>query len=185
MAVQGSEIKQYLTGAVSDGSAQSDPNSSLGDYRSSTEGVDAVSENLFDNVTSGEAVSGDIEYRCYCIKNTNTTDSLLNPKVWIETDTNNVEDNISFAIEVPAGGDQSGNAQTIINESISPVVGAGNVSAWSDATSKVTGVGVNQGSHDVNLDALEIMFVWVRRIIAPGAQPVNNETVILRIEGDN
>lgn len=185
MAVQSSDIKQYLTGASSDGGVQTDPDASLGNYRSSTEVVDAVANNLYDDVSDAERIAGDTEYRCYCIKNTNGSDSLLNPKIWIETDTGNAQDDISFAVEVPTGGDQTGYAQTIANESTAPTVGSGNVSAWSDATSKVTGVGVNQGAHDVNLDAGELVYIWLRRVITAGATAVNNETVAIRIEGDN
>ena len=185
MAVQDSDIKSYLTGAGGDGGSQSDPNAALGNYRSSSEIADAVANNLYDDVSDAERVAGDTEYRCYCIKNTNGTDSLLNPKVYIEVDTGNAEDDISFSVEVPTGGDVNGNAQTIANESTAPTVGVGNVSAWSDATSKVTGVGVNQGSHDSNLDAGEIIFVWLRRVISAGASGANNESVTVRIEGDN
>jgi hypothetical protein len=184
MAVIASDIKHYLTGAGSDGGSQSDPNAALGNYRSSTEAVDNTSENVFDNVTDAERVAGDTEYRCYCIKNTNGADSLLNAVIWISIDTGNGEDDISFAVEVPTGGDQNGNAQTIANESTAPSVGAGNVSAWSDATSKGSGVTVDQGSHDVNLDAGEIVFVWVRRVISAGATGVDDEAVTIKIEGD-
>lgn len=183
MAVLDAEIKFYLTGAGSDGGAQTDPNAALGDYRSSTEIVDATLENLLDHVSNAERVSGDTEYRCFCIKNTNGVDSITNAIIWIETDTGTAEDDISFAVEVPTGGDTNGNVQTIANESTPPTVGSGNVSAWSDATSKGSGVGVDQGSHDANLDANEIVFVWVRRVIAAGAAP-GSHTVVIRSEGD-
>ena len=185
MSVQDSDIKHYLTGASSDGGSQSDPNAALGNYRSSSELVDAVSNNLFDDVSDAERVAGDVEYRCYCIKNTNGSDSLLDPAIFIEIDTGAGDDDISFAVEVPAGGDTNGNAQTIANEGVAPTVGAGNVSAWSDSTSKVTGVGVDQGSHDSNLDAGEIVYVWLRRTITAGASGANNASVTLRIEGDS
>jgi len=183
MSVQSSDIKFYLTGASSDAGAQADPNLALGDYRSSTEVVDAVEENLYDNVSNTERISGDTEYRCFCIKNTNGIDSLENAVIWIATDTGNGEDDISFAVEVPNGGDISGYAQSVANESTAPTVGSGNVSAWSDAVTKGAGVPLNQGTHDVNLDANEIVYVWLRRIISVGASPVI-DTVEIKIEGD-
>lgn len=185
MSVQASDIKRYLTGAVADDGSQVDPNSALGDYRSSTEVIDGVSENLFDNVSGVERIAGTIEYRCYCIKNTNVSDSLLNPKVWIETAPGVSGHDIAFAVETPTGGDQDGGAQVIVNESTAPIVGAGNVSSWSSASSKVTGVGVDQGAHDVNLDAGEIVFIWVRRTITAGSSPAFNETAVVMMEGDN
>lgn len=183
MAISDTDIKFYLTGAGSDDGSQTDPNAALGNYRSSTEIVDAVQENIYDNVSDAERVAGDIEYRCFCIKNTNSLDSVINAKIWIETDTGNSEDDISFAVEVPTGGDTNGYVQTIINESTSPVVGSGNVSNWSDAVSKGMGLSVDQGSHDTNLDAGEVIFVWVRRIILSGASP-SSDSVVIRIEGD-
>jgi len=183
MAVLDSEIKFYLTGAGSDGGVQTDPNASFGDYRSATEIVDATEENLLDNVSNAERVAGSIEYRCFCIKNTNVIDSIVDAKIWIETDTGTAEDDVSFAVEVPTGGDTDGNAQTIASETTAPTVGSGNVSAWSDAISKGAGVGVDQGAHDADLGPGEIVFVWVRRVIAAGASPATH-TIILRIEGD-
>ncbi len=185
MSVSIADIKLYLTGAASDGGVQADPNASLGNYRSATEFVDAVSENIFDHVSDGERMAGDIEYRIYCIKNTNGSDSLLNPKIWIDTDVAGEGADISFAVEVPTGGDQAGYCQTLSDESDTPSVGAGNVSAWSDATSKVTGEGVDQGSHDVNLDAGEIVFVIIRRAMDADSEPVDDETFTIRIEGTN
>jgi hypothetical protein len=184
MAVLQNEIKFYLTGAGSDGGVQTDPNASLGNYRSATEIIDAVVENLLDNVSDGERIAGDIEYRCFCVKNTNSVDSIINATIWIESDTGSIEDDVSFAVEVPTGGDISGNAQSVINESTAPIVASGNASAWSDATSKGAGLGVNQGSHDANLDANEIIFVWVRRTISPGASPAAH-SVVIRIEGED
>jgi hypothetical protein len=185
MAILSSELVFYLTGAASDGGAQSDPDASLGNYRSSTTIISGALNNLFDNVTGDEASAGDTEYRCICIKNTNASLTLSDVKIWIQTDTGNAEDDISFAVEVPTGGDTDGYAQTIADESTAPTVNSGNVSDWSDATDKTNGLGVNQGSHDANLDAGEIVFVWIRRTISAGASAVSNETFTLRIEGDS
>lgn len=185
MAVVADDIKIYLSGAGSDGGSQSNPDAALGGYRSSSEFADAVSNNLLDDVSADERVSGKVNYRCYCIKNTNSVDTLFSPVIWVETDTGNADDDISFAVEVPTGGDTNGSAQTILDEDTEPVVGAGNISSWSDATSKVTGVGVDQGIHDVNLSAGDIVFVWVRRTVLAGTSAVDNEAVTLRVEGDN
>lgn len=184
MAVLDTEIKFYLTGAGNDGGTQTNPNAALGDYRSATEIVDATLENLLDNVSNAERLAGSTEYRCFAIKNTNVLDSIVDAKIWIETDTGTAEDDVSFAVEVPTGGDTDGNAQTIANEITAPTVGAGNVSAWSDAISKGAGVSVDQGAHDADLGPEEIVFVWIRRVIAAGASP-SSHTVVIRIEGDN
>lgn len=183
MAVEDSDIEFYLSGGVSHDESQTDPNASLGGFKSSVIVEDAVEENMFDNVTQAERLAGDTEYRCYCIKNGNSVDSLFNAVIWIEEDTDNNEDDISFAVEVPAGGDTDGSVQVIANESTSPVINVGNVSDWSDSISKGTGVGIDQGAHDANLDLGEIVFVWIRRTIAADADPIT-DNVMIKIEGD-
>ena len=69
MSVLQSDIKFYLTGAVSDGAVQADPNASLGGYRSASEITSGALNNLFDNISSAEASAGDTNYRCICVKN--------------------------------------------------------------------------------------------------------------------
>jgi hypothetical protein len=57
---------------LSGGAGNTDPAASLGGVMSST----AVGSNtLFDTVSAAEALSGDTEYRCYYVKNTNATDT--------------------------------------------------------------------------------------------------------------
>lgn len=183
MAVIQGDILVYLSGAGSDGGAQASPAASLGGYRSST-AVAAGDNNLFDDVSGAEATAGDTEYRCFCVKNTNGSDTLTDVKIWISTDTGNAEDDISFAVEVPTSSDTVGYAQTVVNESTSPNVNAGNVSNWSDATSKGTGVAVNINAHDADMGPGEIIFVWLRRIVSAGASSAAAETVTISAGGD-
>ena len=44
---------------------------------------DATPNNILDDVTGDESAAGDTEYRGIAIKDTNTTYSMINPKVWI------------------------------------------------------------------------------------------------------
>jgi len=247
MAVSASDIEIYLTGAESNGGAQTDPDAALGNYRSSTlkndetaiDDGDGISdsdatitvdsttdfsssgyitiedevisytgktgvsftgctrgaldttaaahddntpvlelnlESLYDHVTGTEASSGDTEYRCFCVKNAHATDTAYNVKVYIAETTGNAEDAISFAVEMPAEGSETdGAAQTIANESTEPTVNSGRVSAWSTATSRATGVGTDQDYHDAHLDAGELAYVWVRRVVSASASAANNE----------
>ena len=130
---------------------------------------------LFDAISGSEAAAGDSEYRCVCFKNEHGANSCLTAKAYSKLDTGNGEDDISFAVEVPAGGDTDGSVQTVATESTAPSVGAGNVSAWSDATTYATGIGVNQGAHDENLDTGEIVMVWIRRVVSVGAGAAADE----------
>lgn len=192
MSVQDTDIKYYLTGATSDGGTQTDPNSSLGNYRSSTEMTSGSLNNLFDDISSAEATAGDTEYRCICVKNT-ALETLYNVVAWLyaETDPDNIQQ-FYFAIEVPQTADLTdGNAQTIVNESTAPTVnttnhnGAGSgISNWSSATVKGSGVSPNQGTHDDDLDQSEIMFIWVKRVITAGAPARSGLSQTIRVEGD-
>lgn len=186
MGVAAADIKWYLTGAASDGGAQADPDASFGGFRSSTEITDNSIENMFDNVSGAEASAGDTEYRCFCIKNTNGVSSWYNVKAFIQTNTPSGDSDIYFAVEAPAGvgGDTAGSCQLIVNESSAPTVGTGNCSAWSQAANYAAGVGVNQGAHDANLDAGEIIFVWLKRVIASSAAAYDNDSVVMRAQGE-
>jgi len=192
MSVLQSDIKFYLTGAVSDGGAQSNPDASLGGYRSSTEIMSGQLNNLFDNVSSAEASTGDTEYRCICVKNI-SLETLYNVLSWInaETDPDNTNA-FAFAIEVPATADiLDGAAQTIATEGDAPTVntsdhnGTGSgVSDWSTATERSSGVSPEQGNHDDDLDAGEIMFVWIRRIVDVSAPARTGISMTMRVQGD-
>ncbi len=192
MAITASDLKKYLTGATSDGGAQSDPDSALGNYRSSTEVTDDSDNNLFDDVSGAEASAGDTEYRCICIKNTHGSLELQNAKVYLQESDVGTGNSVSFAVETPATANLTdGNAQTIANESTAPSVnttghnGTGSgISDWSTATDYAGGVGVDQGDHDANLGVGEIIFVWIKRVIGVGASAASAVDFTIRIEGD-
>ena len=132
-------------------------------------------ESLFDHVTGSEASAGDIEYRCFCVKNTSATDTAYNVTVYLAKATGNAEDVIAFAVAAPQTFLTTGAAEDIVTEGVAPTTGSGGVSAWSTATAKATGVTVDQGTHDAHMDAGEIIFVWVRRTISASASAANNE----------
>lgn len=183
IAITAANLVFYVTGASSDGGAQTNPNVSFGNYRSSTE-FGSGDGNVFDDVTGAEASAGDTEYRCICIKNEHASLSLQSPVVYFSATSGTTDDTNYIAVEVPTGGDTNGTCQTIADESTAPTVNAGNVSDWSTATDKTNGIAINQGSHDVNLDKSEIIFVWWKRMLTAGAGAVTAETVTLAISGD-
>lgn len=71
MALSKTDIKIYLTGASSDGGAQTDPAEALGRYRSSTELVGNSQNNLFPAIIGSTADSGDYLYLALNFKNEN------------------------------------------------------------------------------------------------------------------
>lgn len=193
MSVSTGDIKFYLTGAGSDGGVQSDPNDSLGEYRSVSEITSGELDNLFDDVSSVEASSGDTEYRCFCIKNINGADTLSNVKIWIQSENDpNSDQVIQFAVEVPETANLTdGDAQSVVNESTPPTVnttdhnGVGSgISDWSTAASEGTAVTVDIGAHDTDLGVGEVIFIWIKRIIDASSQAQSNMSFSMRIRGD-
>ncbi|MCP4607752.1 MAG: hypothetical protein GY845_03405 [Planctomycetes bacterium] len=193
MAITESDIKLHLTGAASDGGTQTDPNSSFGNYKSSTAIINDSDENLFDDVSGDEASTGDTEYRCYCIRNEHGSLDFTDAKIYLSDAVIGGTNSVEFAVEVPATANLTdGNAQTIANESTPPAsinttnhngVGSG-ISAWSTATTKSTGIALSLGAHDADLGVNEVVFVWVKRIIAAGAAAASAVAMAITIEGE-
>jgi len=71
---------------------------------------------LFDDVARLEAVAGDIEYRCFYVKNAHASESMTGVLLWIDTNTNGVDD-LSIGLD-PVG--VNGTATTIANEDTAP-----------------------------------------------------------------
>lgn len=193
MAIVEGDLDRYLTGAGSDGGAQSSPDAALGGYRSSTEITDSTDNNLFDDVSGAEATAGDTEYRCICFKNNHGSLELQNAKVFLSDSNIGAGNTLSFAVEVPATANlTNGAAQTIANESTAPSSinttnhnGSGSgVSDWSTATTYSGGVAVNIGGHDANLGVGEIIFVWLRRVIGAGASAASGVNFTVVLQGD-
>lgn len=164
MTVQSTDIKFYLTGAVSDGGSQSDPNASLGGYRSSTQIISNLLNNLFDDKSSDEATSGDTDYRCICVKNS-SLETMYNVISWMaaEYDPDNTHQ-FYFAIEVPeTAALEDGSAQTIVNEATSPSVNTTNhngvgsgISNWSSAVLKADGISPEKGGHSYKIASANV-----------------------------
>jgi len=176
MAISQSDLLYKLTGAATHNAAQSDPDASLGSYRASND-VGAGDNNLFDDVTGDEASSGDTEYRAVGFLNNHGSLALTSGKVWIQTDTGNAEDDISFDVEEPSD-ETTGSIQSIANESTAPT----GLGGWSDATSKATGKDFPGTGSD--LAAGDWFGLWLRRQISASASAQSAESVTMRCEGD-
>jgi hypothetical protein len=170
LLMQASDIKFYLTGANSDGDTQTQPNKSLGGFRGSE--IDSGNmRNIFDHVSSSEAESGDVEYRCVCIKNIHSVDSLTSAKVWLDSNTSSEESNIEIAIDAPSS-QPSGSTQTIDDESTAPL----SLTFYDSCIDSSTGL---------ELDDLEpgyIYYVWIKRTINAGA-PAALDSFTLKVNG--
>lgn len=177
MAIIQAELLYKYTGAGTHDTAQTDPDASLGGYRASSNISTGVDNNVFDDVSGGEASTGDTEYRAIGFVNTNGSLALTSCVVWIQVDTGNGEDDISFATEAPSASEVTGAIQTIADESTAPTG-----RTWSDATSKGTGQACPLTSGEVG--AGEWFGIWLRRTISAAASAAAAEAVTIRVEGD-
>lgn len=177
MAIVQGELLYKYTGAASHDTAQTDPDASLGGYRASSNITTGVDNNVFDDVSGAEASSGDTEYRAIGFLNSNATLPLTSCVVWIQVDTGNGEDDISFGVEAPSASETTGAIQTIANESTAP-----SAISFSDATTKGTGLSCPLTSGEVG--AGEWFGIWLRRVISAAASAAAAEAVTIRVEGD-
>ena len=189
MPIIASDLVKYFTqgGGISDGGAAGSAATSLGGYRGTGVITDNLDNNLFDDVSGAEALAGDTEYRCLCIRNNHASLALQNAKIWVSTDEANADTTISIAVEVPTGSATTGSAQSVANESTAPTVNAGNVSNWyasSAVNSYANGIAININGHSANLGVGEIVFVWVRRVVGVAAAAASGVNFTLRIQGD-
>lgn len=159
MPIVSTDIKYRLSG----GAANSDANASLGGAKSSTD----QPSGLFDTVSGAESAAGDVEYRCIYIHNAHATLTLLNPVIWIGTNTTGSE--IAIGVGTSA---INGTEQTVANESTAPTT----VSFTQPATQ---GAGLALTS----IPAGQHRAVWLRRTVA-AASPARNQTYQLQVAGD-
>ena len=177
MAITGTDLLYHYTGAVSHEAVQTDPDASLGDYRASSEITSGVDNNVFDDVSGDEASAGDTEYRGIGFHNNHGTLALTSCVVWIEVDTGNGEDDISFEVEAPSVDEVTGAVEDIGNESTEPAA-----NTWSDATTKGTGKDCPNASNQVIVEGW--FCIWLRRVISAAASAADAEAVTMRVEGD-
>ena len=169
MAVIASDMKFYLSG----GSGNTNPNASLGAGRSTTEIVSNTLQNLFDNVSGPESVSGDTEYRCFYLRNTNGTDTLEDVGIWIDSNTPSASTVIAIGLDPNLFS--PGGAVTIATESDAP---AGvSFTNSPDPTSEGTALAIG------DMPAGSEIAVWVRRTVTAGAASAANDPATIRIVG--
>lgn len=115
-----------------------------------------VSENIFDNVTDAERISGDTEYRKVFIRNENADDYGI-PKIWIETQTPATND----AVSILQAGSKSvqGNDSAALTGTFT-FAASDTVLATNDVSLEVRpGEKIFNSTDDANTDAKEVLSV--------------------------
>lgn len=152
------------------GGESSTPNNSLGGVISITEVVDATLQNLFDNVSLGEATAGDTEYRCVYVLNDHATLTAYNAIIYIHSNTPNTYSTIDIGLGTSA---INGEEQTVANESTAPT-GVTFSSAANEASALSLG----------NIPAGQHKAVWFRRTITADSPSYANDNAVIRIKCD-
>lgn len=143
---------------LSGGSGNTDINASLGGVRSGTDIVDAIPQNLLDNVTRKEILVEKTEYRCFYVYNSHASLAIHGAVIYIDLDPIATETFLGLDPVGSGDGTTTGVAQTISLEDTTP-----------------TGVTFEDaGEFRVKLPlptlkALESQAIWIKRISTGGA----------------
>ena len=173
MPLASTDVGFFLSG----GGANSDPNASLGGVISSTQITSGALNNLFDDVSSAEALAGDVEYRCIYVQNIYSgSPEIVAENISLFVQTLSPSTDTSFAIGVAAEG-ANVTAETIANESSAPVGNSPNVEFFeSSASPHALALG--------NLSPGEWIGVWIRRTVSAAASAYTNDGPTLRATFD-
>ena len=161
MPIISTDLKYRLSG----GAANSDPNAALGGAVSSND----APASIFDNVSSAEALAGDVEYRCFYVRNNHGSLTALGLKIWIQTNTPAADTQVAIGLGTSA---ISATEQTVANENTAP---AG--VTFSEPTNEAGGLTIG------DLAAGATKAVWIRRTITAAAAG-NNDSFTLRMKCD-
>ena len=161
MPIIASEIQYRLSG----GAANADAMLSLGGIISST----AAPAGLFDTIVGAESAAGDVEYRCFYVRNGNATLALQNPALFIQANTASADTQVAVGLGTSAVNVAE---QTVANESTAPT----GVTFSEPAT---LAAGIALGS----IPAGQFRAAWLRRTINVAAA-ASNDTYNLRVTCD-
>lgn len=173
MPIVAADIDFHLSGE----SGNSDPNASLGGAQSNTEIVDATVENLFDNVTGDEGAAGDIEFRCFFVKNNHGSLTLEGATLWKVSPVPATDDEnlVELGLD-PSGITTQGSTDQPENIGTEDTPPSGIV--FTEPLNKAGGLLIG------DIPAQSVAAIWVKRTIVAGAQARDGFTTVLRVEGD-
>lgn len=168
MAIASSDIEYRLSG----GASNTDPAAALGGAMSTVAGgiiTSGSANNLWDDVSSSEAATGDTEYRGFYVKNKHGSLTWENVVVWIDSLTSSGDTEFDIALADEAVGVAM---ETIADESTAP-----SGPSFTRPTSKGAGLAIG------NIAAGSYKGIWIKRTVTAGAAAANDSGSI-RCEGD-
>jgi hypothetical protein len=159
------DIKFYLSGGINN----LDPNLSLGGARSNQSIVNDQLDNIFDNVNKLESDIGDIEYRCFYVKNNHPTDTMSTMVIYLQDGTDSNNDIVFYGLGTACVGFVE---QTIPNESTTPLGGV----VFTNAKKRKDGFLIG------NLGPGASKSIWLKRVVDEGAGSQKRNKFRLRFE---
>lgn len=155
--------------------AQPDPNASLGKYMSSTQLVDATSDNLFDDVTGNESAAGLTEYRCLFVHNSHATSTMTATKVWLQSEVA-LGGTIAIGVDTTAASAAGSSSQQALNPANDTTAPSG--VTFSSPTNEAGAISLG------DLAPGQVRAFWVRRTVAASTAALANDGVTFRIKAD-
>jgi hypothetical protein len=172
MSVVASDMKlRFSVAAAAGNTTAGTAAGALGDQISTTDITSAVIGNLFDDVSSAEALAGDVEYRGFFVLNDHATDSAFNVAISVNSQ---VSGGATFDLALDAtavSAKGSGSLQEVIiaNENTAPAgagaFGAGPLSIGTLAAGECKGV-------------------WARRTVGASTAALSTDGATMRVTGD-
>lgn len=175
MSIVAADIEYRYSGGAGNTSAAA----SLGGAISTAAGGtidDAVKNDLWDDVSSAEAATGDTEYRGFYVKNAHGSLALTTARVFISSATIASGDEFDIGVAVE---DVNVTMATIANESTAPTS-----VTFSRPTTYSGGLDLNTGTPANGLPAGQARGVWIRRTVSVGAAAQANNTGTVAVQGD-
>lgn len=164
MVIQESDIHFRFSG----GAANSNPLLSIGGAKSSVSYGETANA-IWDNISTGERTSGDVEYRCWYVHN-NSSLKAIGMVIWIAQGTLATGDEIDIGLEGAVNATAQG---PLANESTAPT-GV----TFSHPTSFGGGLIIG------DLPAGEHRIVWERRTVQAGAPAKTDNMAIIMVKGE-
>lgn len=165
MALSAGNIQFYKSGAGT-------PNN-LGGIIRTEHPLNGSLNDIFDNVSSAEALAGATEYRCIYVRNTSNIDTLFAAKVFQSNTANaGVTYQIGWGL-APINGTEP----FVANETTSPAVAPGVTFAECSGQS-------NAAELSADLGPLQYKAIWIKRIIAASTGVATLATITVTVLGD-
>jgi len=163
MPIASSDLEYRLSG----GAANSNPNASLGGAKSGT----TAGLNVYDDVSSAEALVGRTEYRGVYVVNSHATLTLYDAKAWLTSNTPSATTDVKIGLGTSVQGAQE---QTVANETTKPT----GVTFTAPST-KSTGISLG------DIPPGGSRFIWFERTVGAETAALSSDPFVLRVEGDS